>query len=47
MNKSSLREIKFSTVFIAVLILGIAAAFSSSSASQDNEDYEIIQKKEQ
>lgn len=47
MNKSSLRSVKFSTVLIAVLFLGITAVFSSSNASQDNEDYEITQEKDQ
>ncbi|WP_394174878.1 hypothetical protein [Thalassotalea litorea] len=37
MNKSSLREVKLSTVFIAVLVLGVSAMFTSSNASQDME----------
>ena len=42
MNNSSLREVKLSTVFIAVLVLGISAGFSSSNATQDTEVNEII-----
>ena len=42
MNKSSLREVKLSTVFIAVLFLGFSAVFSSSNAAQDMEVSEII-----
>ncbi|WNC69713.1 hypothetical protein RI845_06085 [Thalassotalea nanhaiensis] len=42
MNKTSMREVKLSTVFIAVLVLGISAGFSSSNAAQDMEVSEII-----
>ncbi len=42
MNRSSMREVKLSTVFIAVLILGVSAGFSSSNASHDTEVNEII-----
>ncbi|MDG1732487.1 MAG: hypothetical protein P8M49_01410 [Thalassotalea sp.] len=43
MNRSSLREIKLSTVFCAVLILGASAMFSSSNATQDIDINEIIE----
>ncbi|WP_169303107.1 hypothetical protein [Thalassotalea mangrovi] len=37
MHKSSLREVKLSTVFIAVLVLGVSAMFTTSNASQNTE----------
>lgn len=43
MNKTSFGEVKLSAVFIAVLVLGLSAIFSSSNATQDTEVGEIIQ----
>ncbi len=43
MNKASLREVKLSTVFVAVLVLGVSAIFSSSNAAQDMDVNEVIE----
>ncbi|WP_185962592.1 hypothetical protein [Thalassomonas sp. M1454] len=46
MNRKSLREIKLTTVFYAVFILGASAIFSSSNATQDMDLNEIIEQQE-
>lgn len=47
MNRKSLREIKLSTVFLAVFVLGVSAIFSSSNATQDMDISEIIEQQEE